>query len=131
VLEVGFASDAPGARVNLFDDNGFEPAQRWQLALISSPTATKNASELVLKTQAYPNPLVQGQRLTLQVETISTGPATVDVLDVVGHKVHSQDVSLKAGANTVQMTNTPLAAGLYVVRVSQGANVKQTQVAQQ
>ena len=130
-LETGFASDAPGARLNIYDDNGFEPAQRWLLTLTAQPSATKNANELVLSTRAYPNPFTQGQPLSVQVETIANGPATVSVIDVLGHRVHSQEVSLKAGANTVLLRNAPLASGLYILRVAQGANVQQTQVVQQ
>ena len=42
ILEIGYGSDAPGARVNLFDDNGFAAAQRWQFTMIA-PLATINA----------------------------------------------------------------------------------------
>ena len=130
-LEVGFASDAPGARLNTYDDNGFEPAQRWVLTLTAQPSATKNANELVLSTRAYPNPFAQGQPLSVQVETVTNGPATVSVVDVLGHSVHSQEVTLKTGANTVLLHNAPLASGLYILRVAQGGNVQQTQVVQQ
>jgi hypothetical protein len=130
-LEVGFGSDAPGARVNLFDDNGFEPAQRWLLTLMSSPTATKNADKSVLNAEAYPNPFGAGQRLTMRVETIRSGTANVDVLDMLGHKVYSQRAMLNSGTNMLALGNQQLAAGVYVVRVSQGELIQQTRVVQQ
>ena len=59
------------------------------------------------------------------------GPATVSVVDALGHAVYAQQVALKAGANTVPLRAPSLAAGLYVLRVSQGANTRQINVVQQ
>lgn len=130
-LEVGFGSDIPGARVNLFDDNGFEPAQRWLLTLMSSPTATRNVNANVLRAEAYPNPFGPGQSLTMRVEAAYSGAAEVAVLDVVGHKVYTQRTMLKAGINLLPLSNQKLAAGVYIVRVSQGDFIQQTRVVQQ
>ena len=131
VLEVGFASPAPGAKVNLFDDNGFEPAQRWQLVLTASPLATKSAAAIALKTEAYPSPLSAGQRLSVRVEALRSGPANVEVLDMLGQRVHSQAAALQAGTNAVLLAPLPLAAGIYVVRVHQGDLMQQTRIVQQ
>ena len=131
VLEAGFASPAPGARVNLWEDNGFEPAQRWLLTRTAVVSATKNAAESTLWIQAYPNPLVQGQSLNLRVEAQRNGTAQVEVLDVMGRRVHGQTAELLVGGNPLTLTNASLAPGLYLVRVRQGAIVQQTQVVQQ
>lgn len=130
-MEVPFANNVSGQRLKLFDDNDYARAQRFQLTLTAMPTATKNASELVLKTQAYPNPFGRGQALSVQMEALSGGPATVSVVDALGHTVHSQQVALKAGGNTVLLSNPVLAAGMYIVRVNQGQNTQQIQVVQQ
>lgn len=129
VLEVGFGSAAPGAPVNLFDDNGFERAQRWQL--LRTALATKNSAEAALWLQAYPNPLVQGQRLNIRIEAERNGSAAVEVLDVMGRKMYAQSAELRTGGNAVELRNQQLAPGLYLVRVTQGAFVQQTQVVQQ
>ena len=129
VLEVGFASAAPGARVNLYDDNGFEKAQRWQMLRVV--LATKNAADAQLWLQAFPNPLAPGQGLSLRVEAQHKGLAEVEVLDVMGRRVHSQTAELVAGGNPLALTNAPLAPGLSLVRVHQGTFVQQTQVVQQ
>ena len=129
VLEVGFASAAPGARVNLYDDNGFEPAQRWQMLRVV--LATKNAADAQLWLQAFPNPLAPGQGLSLRVEAQRKGTAEVEVLDVTGRRVHSQTAELLVGGNPLALTNAPLAPGLYLVRVHQGTFVQQIQVVQQ
>ncbi|OGX82526.1 hypothetical protein BEN47_18325 [Hymenobacter lapidarius] len=130
-MEVPSANNLAGQRLKLFDDNDYARAQRFQLTLVSMPTATKNASDLVLKAQAYPNPFGQGQALSVKVEALSGGSATVSVIDALGHIVHSQQAALRAGANTIILSNPVLAAGMYVVRVNQGFNTQQIQVAQQ
>ena len=129
VLEVGFASPAPGARVNIFDDNGFEPAQRWTLT--RTALATKNNAEAVLWLQAYPNPVAAGQALRLRVEAQRTGAARVRVLDAQGRQVYAQPVAVRQGGNELTLNNQALAAGLYLVQVVQGDAVQQTRIAQQ
>ena len=129
VLEIGFASAAPGARLNLYDDNGFEPAQRWELA--RTALTTKNSAEAALWIQAYPNPLAQDQPLSLRVEAERPGPAEIEVLDGMGRKVHGQRTSLQKGGNAIVLINSQLAPGLYLVRLRQGDFVQQTQVVQQ
>ncbi|GAB3856961.1 hypothetical protein GCM10028822_29950 [Hymenobacter terrigena] len=129
VLEVGFGSAAPGAPVNLFDDNAFEQAQRWQL--LRTALATKNAVDSGLWLQAYPNPLAAGQALNLRVEAQRSGPAAVEVLDVMGRVVYRQTTSLEPGGNPMALANAPLMPGLYLVRLHQGGFVQQTQFVQQ
>ena len=129
VLEVGYGSAAPGAPVNLFDDNGFEPAQRWQL--MRTALATKNAVDAGLWLQAYPNPLAAGQPLNLRVEAQRPGPAQVEVLDVMGRVAYRQAISLVTGGNPRALPTLPLTPGLYLVRLHQGGFVQQAQFVQQ
>lgn len=127
VLEVGFASAAPGARVNLWEDNGFEPAQRWQLTR-TAVLATKNAADGLLWLRAYPNPLSQGQMLSLLIEAQRSGKAEIKILDVMGRLVHQEAADLRAGGNPLTLHNNPLSPGLYLVRLHQSGRVQQTQV---
>ena len=129
VLEVGFASPAPGAQVNLFDDNGFEPAQRW--VLTRTALATKNAAGEVLWLQAYPNPAGRGQALHLRVEAQRPGAATIEVMDALGRSVYRQNAALVAGGNPLDLNNAALAPGLYLVRMTQGDFVQQTRFVQE
>lgn len=129
VLEVGFASPAPGAQVNLFDDNGFEPAQRWTLT--RTVLATKNAAGEVLWLQAYPNPAARGQALRLRVEAQRPGTAAIEVMDALGRPVYRQSATLVAGGNPVELRNAALAPGLYLVRMTQGDFVQQTRFVQE
>lgn len=131
VLEVGFASDVPGARVNLWDDTDFAEAQRWQFTLTSSPTANKKTNPAELSAEVYPNPLSRNQSLSVRVTTARTGTAGVELLDVLGHKVLSQQATLRAGINTLNLSRQPLAAGVYILRVSQGNYIQQSRIVQQ
>ena len=129
VLEVGFGSPAPGAQVNLWDDNGFEQAQRWTLT--RTVLATKNAAGEVLWLQAYPNPAGRGQALHLRVEAQRSGAATIEVLDALGRPAYRQHTSLVIGGNPLDLNNAALAPGLYLVRVTQGDFVQQTRFVQE
>ncbi|HEX8326899.1 MAG TPA: RICIN domain-containing protein [Hymenobacter sp.] len=127
VLEIGNASPAPGYRANVWEDNGFEPAQRW--TLVRTALATKsNTGAAPLWLQAYPNPLIQGQRLNLRVEAQRPGAAEIVVMDGQGRKVFSQHTSLQKGGNPILLNSAPLAPGLYLVRMHQEGFVQQTQV---
>ena len=127
VLETGFASAAPGARLNLWEDNGFEPAQRWTLTRTALSSAKKSANaELWL--QAYPNPLAQDQTLSLLIEAQRSGKAQVEVVDVMGRLVYQEAADLRTGGNPLTLSNNHLAPGLYLVRLHQGSSVQQTQV---
>ena len=129
VLEVGSGSAAPGAPVNLWDDNGFEPAQRW--VLTRTVLATKNAAGEVLWLQAYPNPAARGQALNLRVEAQRPGPAAIEVIDALGRPVFRQSAALVTGGNHIVLNNTALASGLYLVRMTQGDFVQQTRFVQE
>ena len=129
VLEVGSGSAAPGAPVNLWDDNGFEPAQRW--VLTRTVLATKNAAGEVLWLQAYPNPAARGQALNLRVEAQRPGPAAIEVIDALGRPVFRQSAALVTGGNPIVLNNTALASGLYLVRMTQGDFVQQTRFVQE
>ena len=131
VLEIGFGSNVPGARVNLFDDNGFVPAQRWDLTLIANPLATRRASEAALQLEAYPNPAGPNQELKVRVQTARNGAAEVQVLDVLGQVVHTQQTSLRAGGNVVSIGGKALASGVYMVRLRQNDLFQQTRVVRQ
>lgn len=131
-LEIGYASAAPGAFADIFDDNNFEPAQRWQLTLAAAPLAARNgATSGALSAAAYPNPAGRGQGLTVLVETARAGAAQVEVLDMLGHRVQTQSAVLKVGGNQVGLANDNLAAGVYVVRVRQGDFIEQTRLVRQ
>lgn len=129
VLEIGFGSPAPGAQTNLFDDNGFEQAQRWTLT--RTVLATRNGAASPVWLQAYPNPATPGQALNLRVEAQRSGPADIEVIDGLGRRVHRQQATLAVGGNPLVLATSNLAPGLYLVRLHQGDAIQQTQFIQQ
>ncbi|MBD2770177.1 PKD domain-containing protein [Hymenobacter sp. BT664] len=96
---------------NQFGNNLFLTNVRVDTApLLSTGRAQANAAAL----QVFPNPVVSGGTLTLQLPAVA-GLATVRVLDAVG-RTSVQQQWLLSGTGSVQRTLAmPLAAGLYTV----------------
>jgi sugar lactone lactonase YvrE len=77
-----------------------------------------------------PNP-ARGDRLSVEFVLPVSAPARLEVLDVTGRRVAKREVgSLGAGRHRVDLAEgRRLAAGLYLVRLTQGANARTTRVA--
>lgn len=69
---------------------------------------------------AYPVPMQEF--LTLDLSTPSAGPVAIEFYDATGRLVLSQKNSALSGTTRYQMDVKPLAAGIYSLRVRQGAN---------
>ena len=77
-----------------------------------------------------PNPL-PGGALAVGFTLPSAAPASIELLDVAGRRVAGREVgSLGAGHHTLDLgERLRLAPGLYLVRLTQGANTRVTRVA--
>ncbi|NNF05062.1 MAG: T9SS type A sorting domain-containing protein [Rhodothermales bacterium] len=76
----------------------------------------------VLK-QNYPNPFNPTTRIEFDVT--SAGSATLEVFDVLGRKVRTLlDGNVSVGTQTVSFNATGLPSGLYIYRLSAGADVQ-------
>jgi hypothetical protein len=74
-----------------------------------------------------PNPS-HGGALTVRFSLPTDAPARLELLDVAGRRVASSDVGM--GQHTLDLgTGQHLAPGLYLVRLTQGANTRTTRVA--
>jgi hypothetical protein len=72
--------------------------------------------------QLYPNPARGGEAPGLLIRTTAPGPARWELLDALGRTLASQETVLPAGATTLPLAAAgPLATGVYLVRVQQGA----------
>ena len=69
---------------------------------------------------AYPVPMQEF--LTLDLSTPSAGPVAIEFYDAAGRLVLSQSSSALSGTTRYQMDVKPLAAGMYSLRVRQGAS---------
>jgi hypothetical protein len=74
-----------------------------------------------------PNPS-RGGALTVHFTLPTDAPARLELLDVVGRRIASHEVGM--GQHTLDLgAGHHLAPGLYLVRLTQGANTRTTRVA--
>ncbi len=78
-----------------------------------------------------PNPARSGSALTVRFALAGDAPAALELLDVAGRRVAAREVgSLGAGPHALDLgEGARLAPGLYLVRLTQGANARVTRVA--
>lgn len=75
----------------------------------------------------HPNPS-RGGALTVRFSLSTDAPARLELLDVAGRRIASHEVG--AGQHTLDLgAGRRLAPGLYLVRLTQGANTRTTRVA--
>jgi len=96
--------------------------------LPDAPTGVPGAAPLAFTLDPVrPNP-ARGGALTVRFTLPTTAPARLELLDVSGRRITSQDVG--AGQHTLDLgRGRQLAPGLYLVRLTQGANTRTTRVA--
>ena len=106
-------------KLTAVDVNGNESAPA---AAMPSGTAGVSDAVAAFALERLPNPVVGGQ-FTVAFSLPVAGHATLDVVDLSGRQVARRDVGLLgAGRHTVAMDEgRPLAAGVYFVRLTQGA----------
>lgn len=130
-LEAAFNSNIPGSDVGIFDDNGND-AQRWKLDLIDMPTAVEGQFGAGFLLEAYPNPAPAQRDLHLYAQTTTAGMGSVEVADLTGRVLVTQPLLLQAGGQAVTVQGTSaLAAGTYIIRLRQGALLRQMRLAVQ
>jgi hypothetical protein len=73
----------------------------------------------------------QGSRLRVEFSLRDDGPARLEVSDVTGRVVHARDVgSLGPGVHALEVAQgSPLPAGIYFLRLTQGTNEARTRAA--
>jgi hypothetical protein len=78
----------------------------------------------------HPNPSC-GRSLTVRFTLAGAAPATIELLDVAGRRIAFRDVaSLGAGHHALDLRQgAHLSPGLYIVRLTQGADVRTARVA--
>ncbi|KAA9333032.1 T9SS type A sorting domain-containing protein [Hymenobacter busanensis] len=86
-------------------------------------TVATTSAKATWRTDVYPNPTAGA--LTLSISG-ATGPLTLEVLDVLGRPVHR--VELKAGTSSYPLDLHGHAAGLYLLRLSNGQVVSSHRV---
>src|SRR5262249_14706086 len=79
---------------------------------------------------ARPNP-ARGGRMTIQFALPSGAPATLELFELEGRRIASREVgSLGAGRHALEIAQgRSLSAGVYLVRLTQGATERTVRVA--
>ena len=80
------------------------------------------ASKNVL-TKVYPNPLSAGQDIKLAYTSLKSGVVKVQVLNSLGKQVINSNISVTEGSNTLSVSGSRLAAGIYYVSVTADNNL--------
>jgi hypothetical protein len=111
-----------------FQSNLFGLTGDWVIraGVTSTTTGVPAGRPLALALSAAgPNPSRAG-RLLVSVQLPSDAPARLDLVDVTGRRVASQEVSaLGAGRHTVDLSaGSRLASGIYVARLSQAGDAR-------
>jgi len=73
----------------------------------------------------FPNPS-RGEQLSLRFELAHAGPVSIELLDTMGRRVTSRELGvLEAGRHSFDLyPDSPLAPGIYLVRLRKGAEVR-------
>lgn len=80
-------------------------------------------------TSAFPNPT--SEKLNLQFTTAENANTTIQVIDITGRVIISNNYAAIEGINTVVLDFAPLATGYYTVMLTDGTNRSTTMVAKQ
>lgn len=69
---------------------------------------------------AYPNPAARGDRISLNIESLVAATASLDVVDMVGRKLVSEQVELLPGVARLELPSMDWAMGSYLLRLTAG-----------
>ena len=124
-------------KTQLVYDRGADPIAAWE----DRPTATGDPSVRLKAVEApeVPAPAAGGKPLlkldeggaTIELDETASGPARVELFDLSGRKLVSQDLAwTPAGGRRVSLPGmTGLKSGVYFVRVSRAGRVQTARVA--
>ena len=110
--------------------NAGGPPASASLDLELDPTGLDDGPHVLSLSGFNPNPAVSS-RLMLSFSLATGEPATVEMIDVTGRRVASEDVgSLGPGSHTIQVgRGMNLPTGVYMVRLQQGGRVLRAKAA--
>ncbi len=77
----------------------------------------------VAAVRVYPNPAANGETLMIEVAATETFKGTVALLDNTGRQMAAFDRTFAAGANTDAISLSPLAPGVYLLRITSAEGV--------
>ncbi len=88
------------------------------VTLTEMTTSSVPSTQLFEQVSAWPNPV--DKELNIRMVSSSSGRFKMDVMDVQGSLMRSEEVLLSAGENNLKRNWSELASGVYFVRFSDG-----------
>jgi hypothetical protein len=85
----------------------------------SDVVAGVNVKESVLRLSVFPNPSI-GEAITLKYAKFESGNATVQLLDMMGNSVYTDQASITETAGSLNVSTVDISNGVYILRVTQG-----------
>ncbi|GAA4351556.1 hypothetical protein GCM10023185_10300 [Hymenobacter saemangeumensis] len=111
------------ANLNDYGNNVYLSNIRLAERTVSATTRGTNASILLT---AMPVPF--GPRLHVGLNSSTTGPATLTLTDALGRQVLQQALSLRGGAQQLELNTEALSSGVYVLRLATSTGSQQVKV---
>lgn len=108
-VEVTFPPDAD----NFFN---FPPGEYLVHVAEGEGTDVADFSDRISSLRSYPNPFTNETRISFLSE--SAGPVSLDIFDIRGKKVHSEERILRAGENEFVFNGSHLPEGTYIYGLS-------------
>ncbi|MEY4928154.1 MAG: hypothetical protein RI894_2592 [Bacteroidota bacterium] len=88
------------------------------VTLTEAVVATDNIAQSISNLKIFPNPVAN--MLNVQLASEAEGKCTVEIADISGRLVKTQNATLATGANTLQVSVENLISGIYAVRIVRG-----------
>lgn len=90
-------------------------AMMSSLTVIASTTGVKDNTTQVTKTAVYPNPMADASIIVFESATAMNGK--VEVVNLLGAVVYSENTNINRGANEVKLSTSSLVPGMYYVNI--------------
>lgn len=97
-----------------FNTSNFEPSERMVYNFGSFPTAISTQS--IQSLSAFPNPVLD--QLTIRADLVQSDKLTIEVLNIAGQVVYSENVMANAGFSQHIVSFEGFDQGVYLVRLS-------------
>lgn len=128
-VDVAGVSTSDGANIHQWTYGGGNN-QQWKLEQLSTATTTNIANLGSMTTSdptlfesseltVYPNPVTNG-RLSIQLAAKEKGTASFTLTSVIGQKAIHKVISVAKGRQTLDISTSGLASGLYLLTIEQG-----------
>lgn len=90
----------------------------WDFAITDEPLVSVAENNVQHKLEVFPNPFSEATTLSFSLEQVCN--VTLDVYDIKGQKVFSEEKEKLAGAQRINLNRAALKSGVYLVSINAG-----------